>query len=137
MNHCEGSREERPGRFLATRAPAGQHVKMFKQVRAPPSHVKERAYPKQLAYEGDVERYGELKFQTDQTIFAEYDKVKIRKAKLLVVASSDFVHTSKSLFWLDVIMLAATDLDSMQFVSMAIGFQRKTQMNPRTVVFAA
>ena len=42
MNHSEGNREERPGRFLTTRAPIGQHVKMFKQVRAPPSHVKER-----------------------------------------------------------------------------------------------
>ena len=42
MNHSEGNREERPGRFLTTRAPIGQHVKMFKQVRAPPSHVKVR-----------------------------------------------------------------------------------------------
>ena len=58
MNHGEGNREENPGRFLTTRAPIGQHVKMFKQVRAPPSHVKERAYPKQKAQEGDVERYG-------------------------------------------------------------------------------
>ena len=39
MNHGEGNREERPGRFLTTRAPIGQHVKMFKQVRAPPSQV--------------------------------------------------------------------------------------------------
>ena len=36
MNHGEGNREERPGRFLTTRAPIGKHVKMFKQVRAPP-----------------------------------------------------------------------------------------------------
>ena len=48
LNHYEGNREERPGRFLTTRAPIGQHVKMFKQLRAPPSHVKERAYTKQL-----------------------------------------------------------------------------------------
>ena len=58
MNHSEGNREERPGRFLTTRAPIGQHVKLIKQVRAPPSHVKERAYPKQVAQKGDVERYG-------------------------------------------------------------------------------
>ena len=44
----------------------------------------------------------------------------MRKAKILVVANSDFVHTSKSLFWADVIMLAAIDLDLMQSVSMAI-----------------
>ena len=97
---------------------------MFKQVQAPPSHVKERAYPKQVAQEGDVERYGELKIWMVETIFAAYGKVEMRKAKIVVVASSDFVHTSMSLFWSDLIMLAATDLDLMQSVSMAIRVQR-------------
>ena len=46
LNHNEGNREERPGRFLITKAPIGQHVKIFRQVKAPPGHVKERAYPK-------------------------------------------------------------------------------------------
>ena len=32
LNHDEENREERPGRFLVTRAPIGQHVKMFRQV---------------------------------------------------------------------------------------------------------
>ena len=54
MNHSEQNREERPGRLLTIRAPTGQHVKMFKQVRAPPAHVKERAYPKSAAQ--DVRR---------------------------------------------------------------------------------
>ena len=49
LNHDEGNREERPGRFLTTRAPIGQHVKMFRQVATPPSHVKERTYPKQVS----------------------------------------------------------------------------------------
>ena len=49
MNHGEGNREERPGTFLTTREPIGQHVKLFKRVRVPPSQVKERAYPKQIA----------------------------------------------------------------------------------------
>ena len=40
LNHDEVKREERPGRFLTTRAPIGQHVKMFKQVKAPPGHKK-------------------------------------------------------------------------------------------------
>ena len=61
----------------------------------------------------------------------------MRKAKILVVANSDFVHTSKSLFWPDVIMLSATDLDLMQSVSMALGVQRQTEMNSITIVFAA
>ena len=44
LNHDEENREERPGRFLITRAPIGQHVKMFRQVKAPPGHVKERSF---------------------------------------------------------------------------------------------
>ena len=72
----------------------------------------------------------------DETIFAAYHKAEMRKAKIMVVASSDFVYISKSLFWPDVIMLAAVDLDLMQSVSMAIGVQRQTEMNPITIVFA-
>ena len=137
LKHGEGNREERPGRFLTTRALIGQHVKMFKQIRAPPSHVKQKAYPKQVAQEGDAQRYGGMKMiRKDETIFAAYDKVEMRKAKILIVANSEFVHTSKSLFWPGVIMLAAVDLDLMHSVSMAIGIQRQTEMNPITIVFA-
>ena len=58
------------------------------------------------------------------------------KAKILVVASSDFAHASKSLFWPDVITLKGTDLDWMQSASTEIGVQRQTEMNPITIVFA-
>ena len=88
---------------------------MFKQVRALPSHVKERAYPKQVAQESNVEGYGELKIRMDETIFAAYDNVEMRKAKNLVAANSDFAYTSKSLFWPGLI-----DLD-LQSVSVANG----------------
>ena len=44
----------------------------------------------------------------------------------MIVASSDFVYTSRSLFWPDVIILAAVDLDLTQSVSMAIGVQHWT-----------
>ena len=54
----------------------------------------------------------------------------------MIVASSDFKYTSKSLFCPDVIMLAAVDLDLMQSVSMTIGVQSQTEMNPITIVFA-
>ena len=112
LNHDEGNREERPKRFLITRAPIGKHVKMFRQLTTPPGHVKERVYPKQVNQECDVQRYGWLKaIKKDETIFAAYDKAERRKAKIMIVAKSDFVHTSKSLFWPDVIMLAAVDLD--------------------------
>ena len=135
LNHDERNREERSGRFLITRAPIGQHVKMFRQLKTPPGHVKERVYSKQVNQEGDVQRYDGLKaIKKDETIFAAYDKAEKRKAKIMIVANSDSVHTSKSLFWPDVIRLAA--VDSMQSVSMAIGVQRETEMNPITIVFA-
>ena len=87
--------------------------------------------------EGDAQRYGELKvIKKDETIFAAYDKTEMSKAKIMIGASSDFVYTSKSLFWPDVIMLAAVDLDLMQSVSMAIGVQKQTDMNSITIVFA-
>ena len=54
----------------------------------------------------------------------------------MIVAKSGFVYTSKSLFWPDVIMLVAVDLDLTQSVSMAIGVQRQTDMNPITIVSA-
>ena len=137
LNHDEGNREERPGRFLITRAPIRQHVKMFRQVSSPPGHVKDRIYPKQVSQDGDVQRYGGLKaIKKDETIFAAYDKAEMRKAKIMIVANSEFVYTSKSLLWPDVIMLAAVDLDQLQAVPLAIGVQRQTDMNPVTVVFA-
>ena len=85
----------------------------------------------------DAQRYGGLTAITkDETIFAAYDKAEMRKAKIMVVANSEFVYTSKSLFWPDVIMLAAVDLDLLQPISLAIGVQRQTDMNPITTVFA-
>ena len=112
-------------------------MKMIKQIRAPPGYVKDRAYPKQVTQEDDVQRYGGMKtIRKEETIFAAYDKAEMRKAKIMIVANSDFVHTSTSLFLPDLIMLAAVDLDLMQSVSMAIGVQRQTEMNPITIVFA-
>ena len=130
LNHDEGNREERPGRFLTTRAPIGKHVKMFRQLTTPPGHVKERIYPKLVGQDGDVQRYGGLKaIKKEETIFAAYGKAEMRKAKIMIVANSEFAYTSKSLFWPDVIMLAAVDLDLLQSVSLAIGVQRQTDMN--------
>ena len=103
LNHDERNREERPGRFLTARAPIGQHVKIFRQLTTPPGHVKERVYPKLVNQDGDAQRYGGLTaIKKDETIFAAYDKAEMRKAKIMVVANSEFVYTSKSLFWPDV-----------------------------------
>ena len=137
LNHDEGNREERPGRFLTTRATIGQHVKMFRHIKAAPGHVKEKAYPKEVNQEDDDQRYGGLKaIKKDETIFAAYDKAEMRKANIMIVASACFEYTSKSLFWPDVIILAAVDLNLMQSVSMAIGVQRQTEMNKITIVYA-
>ena len=58
------------------RAPIRQHVKMFRQVTAPPGHVKERVYTKLVNQDGYVQRYGGLKaIKKDETIFAAYDKL--------------------------------------------------------------
>ena len=70
---------------------------MFNQVQVPPAHVKQRAYPKTITQGGDAERYGEMKFRKDETIFAAYDKPELRKAMIMMIESSDFVHTFKSL----------------------------------------
>ena len=88
---------------------------MFKQVRAPKAHVKQRAYPKQVAQDCDVERYGNFKLKNDKNIFAAYDKAEMRKAEILVIASSKFLNTSKSFFWPDRVILTGTDLNSMQY----------------------
>ena len=95
LNNDEEKREEKPGRFLTTRAPIGQHVKIFRQVKTTPGHVKKRAYPKKVNQEGDLPRYAVLKaIRKDETTFAAYDNTAMRKAKIMVVASSDFVYTS-------------------------------------------
>ena len=123
--------------IFATRAPIGQHVKIFRQLAIPPSHVKGRTYSKQVSRDCDVQRYGGLKaIKKDETIFAAYEKAEVRKAQIMIVANSEIVYTSKSLFWPDVHMLAAVDLDQLQSVSLAVGVQRQTDMNPVPIVFA-
>ena len=104
---------------------------MFSQLTTPPGHVKERIYPNLVGQDGDVQRYGGLKAtKKDETIFAAYDKAEMRKAKIMIVANSEFAYTSKSLFWPDVIMLAAVDLDLLQSVSLAIRVQKQTDKKP-------
>ena len=94
LNHSEGNREQRPGKFLTTMTPIGQHVKMFKQIRAPPCHVEERAYPKQVTQEGDVQRSGWTKMiRKDETIFAAYDKADMRKVKIMIVVDLDLMQS--------------------------------------------
>ena len=72
---------------------------MFKQVKAPHAHVREeRTNPKLVGQEGDEERQGDLKFNIDESILSAYDRVEMRKAKITIIADSDYINTSKSLF---------------------------------------
>ena len=67
---------------MITRAPIGQDVKMFRQLKTTPGHVKERVCPKQKNQEDGVQRYGRLKaIKKDETIFNAYNKAEMRKAK--------------------------------------------------------
>ena len=112
-------------------------MKMFRQLTTSPGHVKERIYTKRVSQDSDVQRYGGLEaIKKDGTIFAAYDKAEIRKAKIMIVANSEFVYTYNSLIWPDFIMLAAVDMDLLQSVSLATGVQRQTNLNPITIVFA-
>ena len=43
--------------------------------------MKDGAYLKTVTQEGDAERYGELQFRIDETIFIAYDKAEMRRAK--------------------------------------------------------
>ena len=57
LNHVEGNREERLGKFLRTRAPIRQHEKMFRQIRAPPRSRKRKSVPETS---GSRRRFSEI-----------------------------------------------------------------------------
>ena len=96
-NHDEKRKDDRRERFTNKEAHNGQHVQMLKQVRTPPAHVREeRTYPKLVEQEGDKGRYGDLEFNLGESIFSAYDKTKMRKAKIMIIADSDYIDTSKS-----------------------------------------
>ena len=77
-----------------------------------------------------------MKLNFDEPIFSAYDEAEMRRAKIKIIAIPDYINPSKSLLSPDVIMLAGADLDLMYSLSMAIGVQRQTEMNPITIVFA-
>ena len=61
--------------------------------------------------EGDDRRYAGLKAPVGDSLFAAYDPLDIKDAKYLIIASSDYLSTPRSLFWPDVIFLTAPKLD--------------------------
>ena len=70
------------------------------------------------------------------SLFAAYDPLDMKAAKYLIVASSDYLHTPRSLFWPDVIFLTAPRLDWGQSAGMMISVRRVVSMEPQVIVVA-
>ena len=68
--------------------------------------------------------------------FAAYDPKDLKAAKNLLVASSDYLYTPRSLFWPDVIFFTAPKMDWGQSAGMLISVQRVVSMEPRVIVVA-
>ena len=68
------------------------------------------------------------------SLFAAYDPLDIKEAKYLIVASSDYLYTSRSLFWPDVIFLKAPKLDWGQSAGMAMSVRRTISMEPQVIM---
>ena len=86
--------------------------------------------------EGNDRRYAGLKALVGDSLFAAYDPLDIKAAKYLIVASSDYLYTPRSLFWPDVIFLTAPKLDRGKSVGMTISMRRTISMDPQVIVIA-
>ena len=91
----------RKGKFLAENKPSNKHHKMYRQFAKPPGQVPgeySRDYPRVTSVEGDDRRYAGLMASVGDSLFAAYDHLDMKAAKYLIVASSDYLHTPRSLF---------------------------------------
>ena len=86
--------------------------------------------------EGDDKRYAGLKAPIVDNRFAAYDPLDMKAAKYLIVASSDYLYTPGSLFWIDVIFLTAPKLDWGQSAGMTISMRRVVSIKPQVIVIA-
>ena len=86
--------------------------------------------------EGDDRRYAGLIAPVGDSLFAAYDPLDMKAAKYLIVASSDYLYTPRSLFWPGVIFLTAPKLDWGQSAGMMISVRRVVSMEPQVIVVA-
>ena len=89
------------GKFLTENKPNNKHDKMYMQFSKPPGQAPgeySRDYPRATSVEGDDRRYTGLKAPVGDSLFAAYDPLDIKAAKHLIVASSDYLYTPRSLF---------------------------------------
>ena len=112
---------------------------MYRQFAKPPGQTPgeySRDYPRTTTVGGDDKRYGKLKAPVGDGLFAAYDPLDMKAAKYLIVASSDYLYTPRSLFWPDVIFLKAPKLDWGQAIGMMISVRRVVSMEPQVIVVA-
>ena len=129
----------RKGKFLIDNIPNNNHHKMYREFAKPPGQTPgecSRDYPRATRVDGDDRRYGELKAPVGDGLFAAYDPLDMKAAKYLIVASSGYLYTPRSLFWPDVIFLTAPKLDWGQSVGMMISVRRVVSMEPLVNVIA-
>ena len=125
------------GKFLALNKPNNKHHKLYRQFSKPPGQAPgeySRDYPRATSVEGDYMRYAGLKAPRGDSLFAAYDSYDIKAAKYLIVASSDYLYTPRSLFWLDVIFLTVPKLDWGQSAGKTISVRRAISMDPQVIV---
>ena len=112
---------------------------MYRQFAKPPGQTPgeySRDYPRTTTVDGDDQRYGKLKAPIGDGLFAAYDPLEMKAAKYLIVASSDYLYTPRSLFWPDVIFFTAPKLDWGQAIGMMISVRRVVSMEPQVIVVA-
>ena len=91
----------RKGKFQAENKPNNKHHKMYRQFAKPPGQTPgeySRNYPRTTTVDGDDKRYGKLEAPIGDGLFAAYDPLEMKAAKYLIVASSDYLYTPRSLF---------------------------------------
>ena len=129
----------RKGKFQTDNKPNNKHHKMYRQFAKPPGQTPgeySRDYPLTNMVDGDDRRYGKLKAPVGDGLFAAYDPLDMKAAKYLIVASSDYLHTPRSLFWPDVIFLTAPKLDWGQSIGLMISVRRVVSMESQVIVVA-
>ena len=129
----------RKGKFQTDNKPSNKHHKMYRQFAKPPGQTPgeySRDYPRTTTVVGDDRRYENLKAPIGDGLFAAYDPLDMKAAKYLIVASSDYLYTPRSLFWPDVVFLTAPKLDWGQAIGMMISVRRVVSMEPQVIVVA-
>ena len=86
--------------------------------------------------EGDERRYAHVESPKGDSLFAAYDPQEMKPGKILIVASSNYLYTPRSLFWSDVIFFKGPNLDWGQAVGMLISVQRVRNLDSEGVIKA-